>query len=899
MTPAVEPSEPSFIDRQTLCIAGSTPGLATHAGEDDFAKRLRKYYLSSESNAAENLIHFKTELAKLNGEAFWTRLMTGMTEICSAQFAFVSKRILVDDHHTAVEMPKIGEEGSCLMAVALYYNDGKSIQGMLKDYKYYAWSAPCAYMKHDKVFLIPEDLNTFITDNPNQFPFEPESYLGVPLHADGKCYAHFGMMWTKEGMKQKEGLSWAFIEMFMHSLEDMISQRLLAGQGFAKSGEKVQNDAARIIPQSAVAATQSLKLYARSLSHELRTPMQGVVGMLDLMYATVQEQLEGQTHSKVRQIFQTLKNNIEVVQDSSKRAIEAADNVVQAYDLNMQVPDTPSHDLEAQSTNATSYFDIRPNMTDGSQIVNTHKRKRIADVTVDSHQNKMRNVRPSLHHEIDDMSPKRKSPPLFPESYTPSSITLPKPAMLTPTEMESSASTPGLRQSNIREVLPVVISDSLRTGGRPDFASSKPTPLGERIEARTRSSNGFTSQQVVIWTVEPDVPYMIPVDEKDLSKLVGAVFLNAVKFTENGEIDIRVRLSNSKKYVLIDVADTGTGIPENFQPELFKPFSKEDDSLTRTKEGLGLGLLVAKGLARRIGGDLTLVRTAVEGPSKGTEFEIKIPLELGESSSRSSTPFRQTAEIGSPRSVPLNSTPINPKLHITSSLVRTTASPEPTSPTPTILRTEPRAESPRPNIQRRISSTPCIPTNNKMIHDRYLAQKYPLTFLVAEDNKINRKLLVNMLGKFGYKNVYEAYDGKEAVRVMDKLVRDRKAQLRGRRRNSIAAVSSQAVVDVILMDLWMPEMDGYQATEKIFEMFNPEHTEGADASDIPGSSASAAYGMPPTVLAVSADVTDAAIEKATSVGMAGYMSKPYKMMDLQKLILEFCVSRDMAPRFGE
>lgn len=886
--------------------------MATHAGEDDFAQRLRKHYRSPESNAAEKLIKFKAELTTLHAEVFWTRLMTGMTEICSAQFAFVSKRILVDDHHTAVEMPEIGEVGSCLMAVALYYNDGGTKQGMLNDYKYYAWSAPCAYMKHDKVFLIPDSLNIFITDNPNQIPIEPESYLGVPLFAKGKCYAHFGMMWTKDGLKQKEGLSWTYIEMFMHSLEDMISQRLLAGQSFVKSAEKVQDDAIRVIPQSAITATQSLKLYARSLSHELRTPMQGVVGMLDLMYATVQEQLEGQTNTKVRLIFQNLKNNIEVVQDSSKRAIEAADNVVQAYDLNMQVPETPCHDPDMPSANVTSYFDIKPNMTDGSQIVNPHKRKRLTNITEGSPQNKSRNTKPSLHHDIatprsplsftaeaNEMSPEWQSTPLFPEHYTPSSITLPNPTVLTPTEMDSNLFTPGgLRHqsnSNIREVLPVVINDSLRTGGRPDFSASEPTPFGEKIEARTRSSNGFSTKQVVNWTVQPDVPYMIPIDERDLSKLVGAVFLNAVKFTENGEIDIRVRLSDNKKYVVITITDTGDGIPENFQPELFKAFSKEDDSLTRTKEGLGLGLLVAKGLARRVGGDLTLVRTAVEGPAKGSEFEIKIPLEAVESNSRSSTPFRATNETATARSLPCTSAPNHAKLHVTTPIVRRNSSPEPSSPKLTNSILELRAESPQPQIRRRISSTPRVPINNKTSHDRNLAQKYPLTFLVAEDNKINRKLLVSMLGKFGYKNVYEAYDGKEAVRVMDKLVKDRQTQLRGRSRNSIATVNSHAVVDVILMDLWMPEMDGYQATEKILDMFTPEGSDASNNSDIPDDLTTSIYGLPPTVLAVSADVTDAAIEKATNVGMAGYMSKPYKMMDLQKLILEFCVSRDMAP----
>lgn len=894
MDVAVEPRPPPYLERETLCIAGSMPGVATHAGEQDFRVRLRSNYQSDENNLAENLINFKERLSNLDGEAFWTHLMEGMTNVCHAQFAFVSKRILVDDHTTAVEMPRIGEEGSCLMAVALYYNDEKSIKGMHRDYKYYAWSCPCAYMKHDKVFLIAEKLDDFIgTDNPNSLPFDCESYLGVPLMAEGKCFAHFGMMWTKEGLIRKSRLSWAMIEMFMHSLEDMITQRLLAGQGFAKTAEQMEQQSFTVIPQGAITATQSLKVYARSLSHELRTPMQGVVGMLDLMYATVQEQLEGQNNVKIRQIFQSLKNSIEVVQDSSKRAVEAADNVVQAYDLNMQVPDTPTqeHDSPSTASGPASYFDVKPNMTNGTQIVNPQKRKRSLDTALATgNLNKMRNTGSSprrernipasplrQHMDNEAISPKRKTPPSFNDSHKPEAITLPPHGLSTP-DTDNASSTPSFRLSNIREVLPIVINDSLRVGGRPDFAVSEPTNLGERIEVKTRSSNGESSSKIVNWAVEPDVPYMLPIDERDLTKLIGAVFLNALKFTDYGEITIHCRLNTTKKYVIVRVSDTGMGIPIAFQPELFKAFSKEEATITRTREGLGLGLMVAKGLARRIGGDLNLVRSSVAGPNHGSEFEIRFPLEVCELKSRPSTPFRYTGD-SVPRSEP----------HAESRRTKTPGTTPPKSPAPSRilspirnLSTTPEPMLPndkptaledptlRPSMGRRVSSTPKIVVKP----DRQLGNKYPLTFLVAEDNKINRKLLVQMLNKLGYTDVHEAFDGQEAVRVVDKLMKERGTS---KTHSSNAKKAGNNVVDVILMDLWMPLMDGYQATEQIFELFRAKSQDGN------------VQGAPPTVLAVSADVTDTAIDRATKIGMSGYMSKPFKVLDLQKLILEFCV----------
>lgn len=309
------PAAAAVIERRSLCLSSPQPGVAAHSGESGFADAVIKHFPVHENNAAEKLVLLKEELRSADTETFWRRLMEGMTEVCGSQYAFVAKRILVDDHDTAIEMPPIGEPGSCLLGVAFYYNDGQdpSVEGLHRDYKYLGWGAPCAHMRHDKVFLIPEKLSSFITNNPNAFPFPTEAYLGVPLFAEGKCFAHFGMMWTQDGLDRK-GVSWGYLEMVLHSLEDLILERLLGGQSFVKGPPRTRSKPTRVIPQEAITTSQSLKPYARSLSHELRTPMQGVVGMLDVMHATVQEAIEGQPNTKVRNVFQALRENIEVVQ---------------------------------------------------------------------------------------------------------------------------------------------------------------------------------------------------------------------------------------------------------------------------------------------------------------------------------------------------------------------------------------------------------------------------------------------------------------------------------------------------------------------------------------------------------------------------------------------------------
>jgi hypothetical protein len=178
--------------------------------------------------------------------------------------------------------------------------------------------SPFAHMKHDKVFVIPERMLEFVPNSPNALPWkQSEAFIGVPLFHRGKSFAHFGMIWSLEGASKRQ-LSWSFIEMFLHSLEDMILQRILEGRGFAKEPASPRSVPARIIPLDAITVSQSLKPYARSLSHELRTPMQGVVGMLDIMHSTVIDAMETQTSKRAKAVFEELKANIETVQGKTE-----------------------------------------------------------------------------------------------------------------------------------------------------------------------------------------------------------------------------------------------------------------------------------------------------------------------------------------------------------------------------------------------------------------------------------------------------------------------------------------------------------------------------------------------------------------------------------------------------
>lgn len=427
---------------------------------------------------------------------------------------------------------------------------------------------------------------------------------------------------------------------------------------------------------------------------------------------------------------------------------------------------------------------------------------------------------------------------------------------------------PGLRHTNLREVLQYVINDALKVGGRPDSAVAEATDTGEKIEVRTRGSNGSAHTKWIEWTVSPDVPETILIDERDLAKMVSCLALNAIKFTQHGTITLKATLSSKSRYVVINIKDTGSGIPTAFLPNLFKPFSREDDSTTRQSEGLGLGLMVAKGIARKLGGDLFCLRSHVAGPSKGSEFEMRVPLSPGEICSRPATPFGSpTPSIKSRMSVDrdlsieadvprldLNYTPATPPLSLDASKPDAERQ-APDTPAITVqtvtppveigVITPPRTSSPPHNRGARALSS------DRDIVPADLAKQLPLNILVVDDNAINRRVLVSMLGRMGYKDIQTAFNGNDAVDAV--------------RRNAFTPGATP--FDLILMDLWMPLLDGFQATEKILGMDD--------------------LAVKPAIMAVSADITDAAMEKAMKSGMKGFVTKPFVTRDIARLIRTF------------
>ncbi len=113
-----------------------------------------------------------------------------------------------------------------------------------------------------------------------------------------------------------------------------------------------------------------------------------------------------------------------------------------------------------------------------------------------------------------------------------------------------------------------------------------------------------------VW-LDPGLPRWVTVDPTRLRQVVLNLLTNAVKFTERGGVTLSAAPISGG--VRIRVQDTGIGIPDALQPNLFSRFQQADRSITRRFGGTGLGLAISRQLCRLMGGDITLHSVVGEG----------------------------------------------------------------------------------------------------------------------------------------------------------------------------------------------------------------------------------------------------------------------------------------------
>ena len=124
-----------------------------------------------------------------------------------------------------------------------------------------------------------------------------------------------------------------------------------------------------------------------------------------------------------------------------------------------------------------------------------------------------------------------------------------------------------------------------------------------------------------------DVPMRIIGDALRLKQILTNIVGNAIKFTDTGDVVVRVSLDDYQdNYLMISVQDSGKGISEADQKMLFQSFSQGDPSITRQYGGSGLGLVISKQLTRLMGGDIGFYDNAQENiANQGATFWFRMP----------------------------------------------------------------------------------------------------------------------------------------------------------------------------------------------------------------------------------------------------------------------------------
>lgn len=416
-----------------------------------------------------------------------------------------------------------------------------------------------------------------------------------------------------------------------------------------------------------------------------------------------------------------------------------------------------------------------------------------------------------------------------------------------------------------------------------------------------------------------DLPRIVKGDPVRLRQVLTNLVGNAVKFTSEGEVTVRVNLvereSNTAR-IEFSVEDTGIGIPEDILPTLFTEFTQADGSTTRKFGGTGLGLTISRQLVELMGGHISVVSAEKLGSTFSFILEMEVsssrPLKKGSAQSLDGIKALIVDDNATNREILRHYLTAwgmdHDEVEDGPSALKRLRQAQPTNKPfqlvfldmdmPSmdgLMLSAAIEEDPQLNSLRRImlssagfisqkaqkkaGISACLSkpfrqsrlldaTLQVMHHHRAGQDRAPdaahkeapplfsdnICLLLVEDNIVNQKVAISMLGKLGLNTIDIAEDGKEAV-----------------------AMHRKHTYDLILMDCQMPEMSGYEATGIIRQNELTRQT-----SRLP-------------IIAMTANAMPGDREKCIASGMDDYLSKPIKMDVLKETLAHWLVKDNHDP----
>jgi signal transduction histidine kinase/CheY-like chemotaxis protein len=318
------------------------------------------------------------------------------------------------------------------------------------------------------------------------------------------------------------------------------------------------------------------------------------------------------------------------------------------------------------------------------------------------------------------------------------------------------------------------------------------------------------------------LPKLIKLDSIRIGQCLNNLLSNASKFTEYGQIDVIIQphyAENKPDQLAIAVRDTGIGMTKEQQNKVFDAYKQANETISTRFGGTGLGLSITKDLVKLMGGEITVISK----PEKGSMFLIVLPMDAHADANT------QTPETAITPPLPQQKFDAAEKLAIAH-------------------RNETNDISKSPLETKRVSKQPFIQDGDAYSPAKKIIRKAAinagelekLNILVVDDNETNHivmsSLLENVVG-----GIYSAYNGQEALNVL--------------------AVEH---IDVVLMDIHMPVMDGIEATIAIRQ--SPEAFSNV------------------RIIALTADPQYQQQRLCVNIGMDEAIAKPVKLVDLIDII---------------